>query len=153
MFHWGSKSALTGLFATLSHLGLCCFFFFSFPLHILKLVVSILSTIFHPLVLCRLLLMGTFHLTIIFHLNFWQLPVANGTVFSKISKKRATSQAIPKFSETFPRLVFFPFNFAPRISGIFCWMVCILEIWQFLEFVETFPFQEISVPFAAVSKF
>lgn len=35
--------------------------------------------------------------------EFRQLPVARGTTFSKISKKRTTSQTIPKFSDPFSR--------------------------------------------------
>ena len=34
--------------------------------------------------------------------------------------------------------VFFPFNFAPGISVIFGWIVCISEIQQFPEFLKTF---------------
>ena len=45
---------------------------------------------------------GAFHSNRKSGLNFRQLPEADGTAFSKISKKRANSRGIPKFSETFP---------------------------------------------------
>ena len=50
-------------------------------------------------------------------LKFRQLLAANGTAFSKISKKRITSRSITKFSKNFPK-VFFSLNFAPGISII-----------------------------------
>ena len=45
---------------------------------------------------------GAFHSNRKSGLNFRQLPEADGTAFSKISKKSANSRGIPKFSETFP---------------------------------------------------
>ena len=66
-------------------------------------------------------------------LNFWQLPLANETTFSKIPKKRPTSWGIPKFSKKLFKEVFSPFNFAPGISRI-----RISEIQQLSEFLETF---------------
>ena len=81
-------------------------------------------------------------------LNFRQLPVANGTTLSKISKKEdSAGQVYPNFRKCFPE-VFFPFNFSPGISRIFPWMVRISQIQQFLK-----PRGKISVPFGAVCKF
>ena len=82
---------------------------------------------------------GAFHSAKTSGLNFRQLPGANGTAFSKISKNRATSRGIPKFSNVFSPEVFFPVNFAPGKSTIFGWMAPISEIQQFPEFLETFP--------------
>ena len=60
--------------------------------------------------------MGAFHSTTTSTLNSRQLPVANGTVSFKTSKKRIFSQGIPKFSKKILTDDFFPFNFAPGIS-------------------------------------
>ena len=70
---------------------------------------------------------GAFHSTKTSGLNFRQLPLANGTAFCKISKKRTTSRGIPKFSETFSRKFSFHSTLLPG----------------FLEFlVERFAFQK-----------
>ena len=90
------------------------------------------------IVLFSLYVLGPFHSTKTSGLNFRQLPVAIGTAFSKISKKRTTSRGIPKFLETFFPEGFFPFNFVPESSRIFGWMVPISEIQKFPEFLETF---------------
>ena len=82
---------------------------------------------------------GAFHSTKMSGLNFRQLPVANGTAFSKIFKKDDNLTRYTQIFETFFPGIFFPFNFAPRISRIFCWMVRISEIQQFPDFLETFP--------------
>ena len=73
-------------------------------------------------------------------LNFRLLPGANGTTFTQGYLTRYTQI----FENLFPE-VFFPFNFAPGKSRIFRGMVCISEIQQLPEFLETF--REISVPF------
>ena len=62
----------------------------------------------------------------------------NGTAFSKIFKKRTTLRGITRFSETFCREFFFPFNFDLRISRIFGRMVHISKTQQFVEFLDTF---------------
>ena len=83
--------------------------------------------------------------------NFQQLPVAKETAFPKISKKENN---LARYTQIFEKIfteVFVPFNFAPGISRIFDWMVRISQIKQFPECLETF--REISLPFAAVSKF
>ena len=52
-------------------------------------------------------------------LNLRQLPLANGTTFSKISK---TEINLESYSQIFERIfpeVFFPFHFAPGIARIF----------------------------------
>ena len=49
----------------------------------------------------NLITKGAFNSTETSSLIFRQLPVANGTAFSKISKKSTTSQGIPKFSKKF----------------------------------------------------
>ena len=90
------------------------------------------------IVLFSLYVLGPFHSTKISGLNFRHLPVAIGTAFSKISKKRTTLRGIPKFLETFFPEGFFPFNFVPESSRIFGWMVPISEIQKFPEFLETF---------------
>ena len=104
--------------------------------------------------LCKILgvkqgaLWGVFHSTKTSGLNFRQLPVANVTTFSKISKKE---DGLARFAQIFGSVfleVFFPFNLCPGISRIFAGMVRISQIQQFLK-----PLLEISVPFAAVSKF
>ena len=63
-------------------------------------------------------------------LNFRQLPGANGTAFSKISKNRATSRGIPKLSNFFPGS-FLSSQLCSRKSRIFGWMVPNSEIQQF----------------------
>ena len=50
-------------------------------------------------------------------LNFQQLPGANGTAFSKISKTGQPHGVYPNFQNFFPRIFFF--NFAPGKSRIF----------------------------------
>ena len=96
-------------------------------------------------------ILGTLHSTKTSGLNFWQLPVASGTAFSGISKKGGNltryTQIFEKFF--FPE-VFFPFNFAPKISRIFDWKDRISDLNSFRNFWKLF--REISVPFAAVSK-
>ena len=57
---------------------------------------------------------GTFHSSKTSVLNFPQLPVANRTAFSKISEKEDNLTQKIFFLE-----VFFPFDFAPRISRSF----------------------------------
>ena len=66
-------------------------------------------------------------------LNFQQLPGANGTAFSKLSKTGQPREVYPNFRNFFLRS-FSPFNFAPAKSRIFGWMVCILEIQQVFFF-------------------
>ena len=98
--------------------------------------------------LCKILGVKQGALWGVFHLNFRQLPVANVTTFSKISKKE---DDLARFTQIFGNVfleVFFPFNLCPGISRIFAWMVRISQIQQFLK-----PLREISVPFVAVSKF
>ena len=82
--------------------------------------------------------MGAFHSTQTSALNFWQLPVAKRTAFSKMFKKEGNLASYIQLFENFFPEVFFPFNFAPGISRIFGEMVRISEIKQFLEFLETF---------------
>ena len=89
---------------------------------------------------------GVFHSIKTSDLKIRLLPVANGTAFSNISKTEDNLASYTQIFENFLRPeVFFPFNFAPRISRIFGWMARISEI-QHL-------FREISVPFPAVPKF
>ena len=67
-----------------------------------------------------------------------QLPLANGTTFSKISK---TEINLESYSQIFERIfpeVFFPFHFAPGIARIVGWKVRVSEIQQFPECQETF---------------
>ena len=78
--------------------------------------------------------LGAFHSTKTSALNIQLLPVANGTAYSKISK-RGKHNTVENF---FPN-VFLPFNFAPGISRIFGWIVHLWEIQQFLEFLGTYP--------------
>ena len=76
-------------------------------------------------------------------LSFWQLPVANGTELSKISKKkkrRKPHEGYQNFRIFFPEVLnFFPFKFAPGISRCFRWMVGVSDIQQLSEFLEIFP--------------
>ena len=73
-----------------------------------------------------------------FGLNFRQLPVANGTAFSKISKKEDNLTRYTQIFESFFPEIFFPFNFAPGNSRIFCYMVRISEIQHFSGFSGNF---------------
>ena len=66
-------------------------------------------------------------------LNFRQLPVANGTAFPKISKKEDNLTRYTQIFETF-----FPRNFLPIHSRIFCYMVRISEIQHFSGFSGNF---------------
>ena len=92
-------------------------------------------------------ILGTLHSTKTSGLNFWQLPVASGTAFSGISKKGGN---LTRYTQIFFPEVFFPFNFAPKISRIFDWTDRISDLNSFRNFWKLF--REISVPFAAVSK-
>ena len=92
-------------------------------------------------------ILGTLHSTKTSGLNFWQLPVASGTAFSGISKKGGN---LTRYTQIFFPEVFFPFNFAPKISRIFDWKDRISDLNSFRNFWKLF--REISVPFAAVSK-
>ena len=69
---------------------------------------------------------GAFHSTKTSGLNFRQLPVANGTAFSKISKKGTTSRGIPKI-------------FRHGSTEFLEFSVECFAIQQFPEFLETFP--------------
>ena len=69
--------------------------------------------------LCKILGVKQGALWGVFHLNFRQLPVANVTTFSKISKKE---DGLARFTQIFGNVfleVFFPFNLCPGISRIF----------------------------------
>ena len=94
---------------------------------------------------------GAFRSTKTSALNFRQLPVANGRAFSKISTKEDNLARYTQIFQKFFPGVCFPFNFASGISGIFGWTVRISEIQQLRNFWKLFG--DISVPFAAVSKF
>ena len=76
--------------------------------------------------------LGAFHSTKTSGLNFRQLPVANGTAFSKLSQKKTTSRGIPKFGKFFP-------------GSFLSIQLCSRNFWKL--------FREISVPFHAVSKY
>ena len=81
---------------------------------------------------------GSFHSIKTSGLNFRQLPVANGTAFSKISWKGDNlAWVYPNFLKFFPRSFLSAFNFAPGISRVFGWMVRISEIQQLSKFLET----------------
>ena len=71
--------------------------------------------------------------------------------FSKISKKEENLASNTQIFENVSPEVFFPFNFAPRISRMFGWMVLISEIQHFPEFLESFPGNFCTI--ALVSKF
>ena len=92
--------------------------------------------------LCKILGVKQGALWGVFHLNFRQLPVANVTTFSKISKKEGSPARFTQIVGNVFLEVFFPFNFSPGISRIFAWMVRISQIQQFLK-----PLREISIPF------
>ena len=78
-----------------------------------------------------------------------QLPVANGTAFSKTSKKRTTLQGIPQFSNQFFPEVFF--QFLPEFLEFLVERFTFRKFNSFQNFRKIF--REISEPFAAVSKF
>ena len=82
-------------------------------------------------------ILGTLHLTKTSGLNFWQLPVANGTAFSRISKKKKGQphEVYPNFPKNFFSESFLSIQLCSRIFG---WMVRVSEIQQFPEFLETF---------------
>ena len=61
--------------------------------------------------------LGAFHSTKTSTLNFRQLPVANGRVFFKTSEKEDNLARHTQILEKFLTEDFFPFNFAPGISG------------------------------------
>ena len=102
---------------------------------------------------------GAFDSTKTSGLNFQQLPVANGTAFSKISKKEEnlasyTIRGIGLLYEVyfFPK-VFFPFNIAPgvfRLSGSHFGNSTFLEtfpgnfctIWRCFQIFESFGWME-----------
>ena len=67
------------------------------------------------IVLFSLYVLGPFHSTKTSGMNFRQLPVANDTAFSKISKKRTTSRGIPKFWKHFSRKVSFHSTLFPKV--------------------------------------
>ena len=92
--------------------------------------------------LCKILGVKQGALWGVCHLNFRQLPVANVTTFSKISKKEGSLARFTQIVGNVFLEVFFPFNFSPGISRIFAWMVRISQIQQFLK-----PLREISIPF------
>ena len=73
--------------------------------------------------------LGAFLSTKTSPLNVRQLPVANGTAFSKISKQEVN---FARYSQIFEK-------FFSGISRIFGWMARISEIQQFPEVMETFP--------------
>ena len=64
-------------------------------------------------------IMGAFHSTKTSGLKFWQLPVANGRAFSKISKKEDNHMWYPEIFKNFFLKLFFSFNFAPIIDRTF----------------------------------
>ena len=71
-------------------------------------------------------------------------------LFPKFPEKRTTLRGIPKFSKLFFPEIFFPFNFASRISRIFC------EWFAYRKFNNLRISGNVSEncsPFAAVSKF
>ena len=86
--------------------------------------------------------LGAFHSSKTSALNVPQLPVANGTAFSKISKQGVN---FARYSQIFEK--FFSRSFlaiplgilTPGIFRIFGWIVRISGIQQFPEFMETFP--------------
>ena len=83
-------------------------------------------------------------------LIFRQIPAANGTALSKISKNEDNLARFTHWNfRFFSREVIFPFNFTPGISRICGWMVRLSKFnrnfWTLLG--------EISVPFAAESTF
>ena len=93
---------------------------------------------------------GAFHSSKTPGLNFRQLPGANGTAFSKNSKTGQPREVYPIFEFFFPE-VFSPVNFAP---GNLEFSVEWLPIRKFKSFRNFWKlFREISVRFAAVSKF
>ena len=98
------------------------------------------------IVLFSLYVLGPFHSTKTSGLNFRQLPVAIGTAFSKISKKRTTSRGIH-----FSRKVSFHSTLFPKVLEF---SVEWFEFQKFKSFRNFWKlFWETSVPFAAVSKF
>ena len=103
------------------------------------------------IVLFSLYVLGPFHSTKTSGMNFRQLPVANDTAFSKISKKRTTSRGIPKFWKHFSRKVSFHSALFPKVLEF---SVEWFEFRKFKSFRNFWKlFLETSVPFAAVSKF
>ena len=86
--------------------------------------------------------LGAFHSSKTSALNVPQLPVANGTAFSKISKQGVN---FARYSQIFEK--FFSRSFlaiplgilTPGIFRIFGWIVRISGIQQFPEFMKTFP--------------
>ena len=94
---------------------------------------------------------GAFHSTKASGLNFRQLPGASGTAFSKISKNRATARGIPKFSKFFPRKFSFHSTLLPENVEFSVECLPIRKFNSFRNFWKLFG--EISVRFAAVSKF
>jgi len=83
-------------------------------------------------------------------LNFRQLPVANGTAFSKIFKNEDNLARYTQIFEKLTRKFSFQLTLLSEFLTVFGWMVRISETQQLSEFLETFPGN--SVPFAAVSK-
>ena len=69
--------------------------------------------------LCKILGVKQGALWGVCHLNFRQLPVANVTTFSKISKKEGSLARFTQIVGNVFLEVFFPFNFSPGISRIF----------------------------------
>ena len=66
-----------------------------------------------------------------FGLNFWKVPVSNGTAHSGISKKEETSWGKHKFFDNVLSAIFSSFEFSPGISRAFSWIV---RFWKIQEF-------------------
>ena len=82
---------------------------------------------------------------------FRQLPIASGTVFSKISKKGTTSWGTPKFSKKVSRTLSFHSTLLLEFLEVWVEWVAFRDFSSFRNFWKLFG--EISIPFAAVSKF
>ena len=95
--------------------------------------------------------MGAFHSTKTSDLNFRQFPVAKGTAFPKIPKKEDNLARYTQiFEKIFPH---FSFRSAllPEFLEFFVEWFAFRKLNSFRNFWKLF--REISVPFAAVSKF
>ena len=114
-----------------------------------------------PSMLSFVISQGAFHSTKTSGLNFRQLPVANGTAFlvdctgnddfPTFPKKRTTSRGIPKYWKKFPRKFSFHSTLLPEFLKFSIEWFAFRKFNSFRNFWKLF--QELSVPFAAVSKF
>jgi len=82
-------------------------------------------------------------------LNLRQLPLANGTAFSKISKTEVNLEGIPKFSKKFSRKFSFHSTLLLELLEFSVERFAFRKFNSFQNFRELFG--EISVPFATVS--